>query len=224
MDFDLLQNDLRFFHILLPLKSYEKFCFSIFTYGRVLPRPFCLFPSTMCLHMVCFNKQKIEALKLKFSITFNCQQYRKKQCELSIVVFSFLVITTMQLLIFLVAFLCLLPAWGGPPVLVTGGAGYIGTQICKALSEAGYLPIVYDNLSLGHADAVQWGILEVGDLVDRKKLIETLDKYHPIAVIHVAGLKAVGESVKDPAKYYLSNVCGSVILLDALREKGVDKI
>src|SRR5277367_1554351 len=65
-------------YILLPLESYENFCFSIFTYGRGFPRPFCSFPSTMCLHMACFNKQKIEALKLKFSITFKCQQYRFK--------------------------------------------------------------------------------------------------------------------------------------------------
>src|SRR5271154_622092 len=62
-------------YILLPLESYENFCFSIFTYGRGFPRPFCSFPSTMCLHMACFNKQKIEALKLKFSITFKRQQY-----------------------------------------------------------------------------------------------------------------------------------------------------
>jgi UDP-glucose-4-epimerase GalE len=130
----------------------------------------------------------------------------------------------MPILLFLAALLYLLPIWAAAPVLVTGGAGYIGTQICKALSEAGYKPIIYDNLSLGHAESVQWGILEIGDLADRKKLLATLEKYRPIAVIHVAGLKSVGESVKDPAKYYLNNLCGSVILLDALREKGVNKI
>src|SRR5262249_20373455 len=104
-----------------------------------------------------------------------------------------------------------------PAVLVTGGAGYIGTQICKSLKEAGFLPIVYDNLTLGHAEAVRWGILEVGDIADRKKLCLVIDKHRPIAVIHVAGLKSVGESVKDPAKYYLNNVSGSVVLLDAMR-------
>src|SRR5271154_4834467 len=67
--------------ILLPLESYENFCFSIFTYGRGFPRPFCSFPSTMCLHMACFNKQKIEALKLKFSITFKRQQYIPRKLQ-----------------------------------------------------------------------------------------------------------------------------------------------
>jgi UDP-arabinose 4-epimerase len=119
------------------------------------------------------------------------------------------------------------PGWGKEgihTVLVTGGAGYIGTQTCKALKEAGFLPIVYDNLSSGHAEAVQWGILEVGDLVDREKLDQIMDKYHPIAVIHLAAFKRVGESVKDPAKYYLNNVCGSVVLLDVMREKQLNKI
>src|SRR5277367_3800575 len=72
---------IQFKHILLPLESYENFCFSILTYGRGFPRPFCSFPSTMCLHMACFNKQKIEALKLKFSITFKRQQYIPKQLQ-----------------------------------------------------------------------------------------------------------------------------------------------
>ncbi len=127
---------------------------------------------------------------------------------------------------FLLTFLLLkfLPLSGAQPVLVTGGAGYIGTQTCKALKEAGFLPIVYDNLSSGHAEAVKWGILEIGDIADRKKLSEIIDKYRPAALIHIAGYKAVGESVKDPAKYYLNNVCGSAILLDVMRQKGVDKI
>lgn len=120
-----------------------------------------------------------------------------------------------------------LPGWGKEApqtVLVTGGAGYIGTQTCKALKEAGYLPIVYDNLSQGHAQAVEWGILELGDISDQKKLHRVIDKYHPIAVIHIAGFKFVGESVKDPAKYYLNNVCGSAILFDVMREKGLNKV
>lgn len=115
--------------------------------------------------------------------------------------------------------------WGeSKTVLVTGGAGYIGTQTCKALKEAGFFPVVYDNLVNGHAEAVHWGVLEVGDIADRKRLSETIEKYHPIAAIHFAAYKAVGESVKDPAKYYLNNVCGSVALLDVLREKNVKKI
>src|SRR5579871_1053020 len=109
-------------------------------------------------------------------------------------------------------------------ILVTGGAGYIGTQTCKALHEAGYLPIVYDNLCNGHAEAVKWGILEVGDILDRARLEEVLDKYHPQAAIHLAALKAVGESVKDPAKYYKNNVLGSIVLLDLLKEKKINKI
>ncbi|MBS0604404.1 MAG: UDP-glucose 4-epimerase GalE [Verrucomicrobia bacterium] len=109
-------------------------------------------------------------------------------------------------------------------VLVTGGAGYIGTQTCKALTDAGFFPIVYDNLSVGHQEGLKWGVLVRGDLFDRKKLIEAIDKYHPVAVVHVAAFKAVGESVKDPAKYYMNNVCGSLQLLDVMREKGVKKI
>jgi UDP-arabinose 4-epimerase len=134
--------------------------------------------------------------------------------------------TVMRFFLLLILLLKFLPLSGGQPqaVLVTGGAGYIGTQTCKALKEAGFLPIVYDNLTLGHAVAVKWGILEIGDISDRKKLSETIDKYHPAAVIHIAGYKAVGESVKDPAKYYLNNVCGSTVLLDVMRQKGVDKL
>jgi UDP-arabinose 4-epimerase len=109
-------------------------------------------------------------------------------------------------------------------VLVTGGAGYIGTQTCKALQEAGYLPLVYDNLSTGQEEGLKWGTFVKGDVSDRKKLGEIIDQYHPIAVIHVAAFKCVGESVKDPAKYYFNNLCGSLILLDVMREKGVKKI
>src|SRR5690349_7086511 len=121
----------------------------------------------------------------------------------------------------------LLPGWGKevpPAVLVTGGAGYIGTQTCKALKESGYLPIIYDNLTLGSAENVKWGILEIGELSDRRKLSEIIDKYHPIAVIHLAALKSVKESIDDPAKYYLNNVCESIILFDVMREKILDKI
>ena len=109
-------------------------------------------------------------------------------------------------------------------ILVTGGAGYIGTQTCKALVESGYFPVIFDNLSHGYKEAVKWGVLEVGDISDRKRLGEVIDKYHPAAVIHFAALKLVGESVEDPAKYYLNNVCGSIVMLDLLREKGVKKI
>jgi len=109
-------------------------------------------------------------------------------------------------------------------VLVTGGAGYIGTQTCKQLAKAGYSPVVYDNLINGHAESVQWGVLEEGDIGDRARLLEVLEKHQPIAVIHLAALKAVGESIKEPGKYYQNNVCGTLNLLDTLREKGIDKI
>ncbi len=109
-------------------------------------------------------------------------------------------------------------------VLVVGGAGYIGTQTCKLLEREGYFPVVYDNLITGHENAVEWGTLEIGDIADRKRLSDVIDKYAPKAVIHFAALKAVGESVKDPAKYYINNVCGSITLLDVLREKKLNKI
>ncbi len=126
------------------------------------------------------------------------------------------------ILIFTCNFLSAVPPKGA--VLVTGGAGYIGTQTCKALHEAGYLPIAYDNLSTGHKEAVRWGILEIGDIGDAKRLSEVIDKYKPFAAIHFAALKSVGESVKDPDKYYRNNVSGSLTLFSVLREKGVKKV
>jgi UDP-arabinose 4-epimerase len=109
-------------------------------------------------------------------------------------------------------------------ILVTGGAGYIGTQTCKALKEAGFLPIAYDNFSKGSPVGFKWGVLVEGDVSDRKKLSEVIDRYHPIAVIHMAAFKAVAESIRDPAKYYLNNLSASLILLDVMREKGVKKL
>lgn len=111
-----------------------------------------------------------------------------------------------------------------PSVLITGGAGYIGSHVCKAVADAGYLPVTYDNLSAGHAWAVRWGPLEGGDLIDGVRLDEVMRKYKPMAVIHLAGLIIVSESVKDPAQYYLNNVNGSIGLLDAMRRNGVERI
>jgi len=111
-----------------------------------------------------------------------------------------------------------------PSVLVTGGAGYIGSHVCKALSEAGYLPVTYDNLCAGHPWAVRWGPLEGGDLVDAARLDEVMRKYKPVAAIHLAGLLVVAESMKDPAQYYLNNVSGSISLLDAMRRNGIERI
>jgi UDP-arabinose 4-epimerase len=109
-------------------------------------------------------------------------------------------------------------------VLVTGGAGYIGSHACKALAEAGYLPVTYDNLSFGHDWAVQWGPLEQGDILDRTRLDEVIGKYKPGAVMHFAAFAYVGESVGNPGKYYRNNVVGSLTLLEAMRDKGVKRI
>ncbi|MEL6831178.1 MAG: NAD-dependent epimerase/dehydratase family protein, partial [Pseudomonadota bacterium] len=110
------------------------------------------------------------------------------------------------------------------PVLVTGGAGYIGSHTCKWLAGLGYTPITFDNLVYGHEHAVKWGPLETGDLKDRERLIEVLTKYHPEAVVHFAAYSYVGESVSNPAKYYTNNVIGTLNLLEAMRQAGIDKL
>lgn len=109
-------------------------------------------------------------------------------------------------------------------VLVTGGAGYVGSHTCKALSRAGYQPIVYDNLMRGHRWAVQWGPLEVGDILDRKRLDGVLQKYKPVAALHFAAYSYVGESVLKPSEYYWNNVAGTVSLLNSLVEYGVSRL
>jgi len=109
-------------------------------------------------------------------------------------------------------------------ILVTGGAGYIGSHACKALAQTGYRPIAYDNLSFGHEWAAKWGPLERGDILDRSRLDEVLKKYSPIAVMHFAAFTYVGESVADPGKYYRNNVAGSLTLLEAMRDHNIDTI
>jgi UDP-arabinose 4-epimerase len=106
-------------------------------------------------------------------------------------------------------------------VLVTGGAGYIGSHACKALVAAGFVPVVLDNLVYGHREAVKWGPLIVGDILDRRLVNELLVKYNPIGVLHFAAYAYVGESMSDPAKYYKNNVMGSLSLLEAICEYGV---
>ncbi len=105
-----------------------------------------------------------------------------------------------------------------PSVVVTGGAGYIGSHACKALARAGYLPVAYDNLCYGHEWAVKWGPLERGDILDRPRLEEVLIKYQPDAVMHFAAFAYVSESVTDPGKYYRNNVAGSLNILEAVRD------
>ena len=109
-------------------------------------------------------------------------------------------------------------------VLVTGGAGYVGAHGCKALAEAGYQPVVYDNLVHGHEAAVRWGPLERGELSDRVRLDEVFGRYKPQAVMHFAAFTAVGESVADPGKYYRNNVAGSLSLFEATVAHGVGQL
>ncbi len=108
-------------------------------------------------------------------------------------------------------------------VLVTGGAGYIGSHTCKALKQAGYLPITYDNLVYGHDWAVKWGPFERGDILDRGRLDEVLRQYKPEAVVHFAAFAYVGESVTDPGKYYRNNVMGSLTLIEAARDHAIGR-
>jgi UDP-glucose-4-epimerase GalE len=109
-------------------------------------------------------------------------------------------------------------------ILVTGGAGYIGSHICKALAEAGFVPLTVDNLSRGHAWAVKWGPLEVVDIADGEALDRVFRDYRPWAVMHAAGYIAVGESLREPGLYYRNNVLGLLTLLDRMRRHGVDRM
>jgi len=109
-------------------------------------------------------------------------------------------------------------------VLVTGGAGYIGSHAAKQLARSGYEPIVLDNLRRGHRWAVRWGPLIEMDLDDRQGL-QRLFRTHRIgAVLHFAAHAYVGESIHAPADYFRNNLANSLNLLDAMRENGVDKI
>lgn len=107
-------------------------------------------------------------------------------------------------------------------MLVTGGAGYIGSHACRALAEQGFHPVAVDNLVYGHERAVQWGPLEVGDIADAAFLDVLMERYRPIAVMHFAAYAYVGESMTDPAKYYMNNVVGALVLLEACRRFGVN--
>ncbi len=109
-------------------------------------------------------------------------------------------------------------------VLVTGGAGYVGSHACKTLARAGYTPVTYDSLVHGHDWAVKWGPLEIGDILDSARLEEVITRYRPEAVMHFAAFANVAESVADPAKYYRNNVVGTLSLLDAMRAHGVDRM
>lgn len=100
-------------------------------------------------------------------------------------------------------------------VLVTGGAGYIGSHACKALARAGYQPVTFDNLSTGWRDAVQFGPFEEGDLSDRTRLDEVFARWKPKAVMHFAALSLVGDSMRDPGRYWRGNILSAVTLVEA---------
>ena len=106
-------------------------------------------------------------------------------------------------------------------VLVSGGAGYVGSHVCLRLAEAGFTPVVFDNLSNGHAEFVRWGPLEEGDIRDAARLDEVFARHKPVALLHFAALIEVGESVKVPGRFYENNVAGSLTLIEAARRAGV---
>jgi UDP-glucose-4-epimerase GalE len=110
-----------------------------------------------------------------------------------------------------------------PAVLVTGGAGYIGSHCCRALHAAGYHPVVYDNFSTGHRSFVT-GSLVTGDLQDGARLAHAIAQYDIAAVMHFAASSLVGESVVDPQKYYANNVGGTLSLLDTMRGAGCNRL
>ena len=105
-------------------------------------------------------------------------------------------------------------------VLVTGGAGYIGSHACKALKQAGYTPVTFDNLVTGWQDAVKFGPFEQGDLLDRARLDAVFAQYNPVAVMHFAALSQVGESMAKPGMYWHNNVAGSLNLVEAAVDAG----
>lgn len=111
-----------------------------------------------------------------------------------------------------------------PSVLVTGGAGYIGSHACKALAAAGYSPVAFDNLSLGDRRFVHWGPLVEGDTRNAGAIADALRRYEAIAVMHFAAVSSVGESIVDPGLYYGNNVGGLIGVLQGMREAGCETI
>ncbi|MBY0462749.1 MAG: UDP-glucose 4-epimerase GalE [Alphaproteobacteria bacterium] len=103
-------------------------------------------------------------------------------------------------------------------ILVTGGAGYIGSHVCYALKQQGYLPICFDNFSSGHRWAAKFGPVVEGDLLNSHEIERAIEEYKPFAIIHLASFIQVGESVKNPAKYYENNIIGTINLLKAVQK------
>lgn len=109
-------------------------------------------------------------------------------------------------------------------VFVTGGAGYVGSHCAKAFSSAGWTVVTYDNLSRGHRDLVKWGDLIEGDILDQETLSTALERVKPDAVAHFAAFAYVAESMAAPEIYYRNNVKGTMTLLDAMLETGIDQM
>ena len=116
------------------------------------------------------------------------------------------------------------PSADKPRVLVTGGAGYVGSHACAALAQAGFEPVAYDNLCTGFRALVKFGPFEEGDIRDPARLKEVFERWRPGAVMHFAALSVVGESMAEPALYYDNNVRGALTLLEAMRQAGVDRL
>ncbi|AUH32709.1 UDP-glucose 4-epimerase GalE [Paracoccus tegillarcae] len=109
-------------------------------------------------------------------------------------------------------------------ILVTGGAGYIGSHACKQLRAAGYLPVTFDNLSTGWRDAVKFGPLVEGDLLDPDALRRAFEEYAPVAVMHFAALSQVGEAMEQPGRYWRENVTGALNLAEAALAAGCNRL
>ena len=109
---------------------------------------------------------------------------------------------------------------GEQKVLVTGGAGYIGSHACKVLQQSGFIPVTFDNLVTGWRDAVKFGPLEQGDLLNKSDVDRVFEKHLPVAVMHFAALSQVGESIQKPGLYWQNNVLGSLNLIQAAVDNG----
>jgi UDP-arabinose 4-epimerase len=109
-------------------------------------------------------------------------------------------------------------------ILISGGAGFIGSQTAKSLSRAGFEPVVYDNLSTGNRWAVKWGPLVEADLCNQSSLKETLKQYNVTAAIHFAAHAYVGESIREPRRYFENNVVNSLHFIHALLDAGVSQV
>jgi UDP-glucose-4-epimerase GalE len=109
-------------------------------------------------------------------------------------------------------------------ILIVGGAGFIGSHTAKLVAAAGHKPVVFDNLSSGHRWALRWGVFEEGDLADRDAIDRVLARHHVDAVIDFAAHIEVGESVRNPRKYFRNNLVNTLNLLDAMVDNGVQQI